>query len=59
METHADEACSAFNLQMKYSCQRWIDGGDLGARINLKVVGASVVERDRNDYLGALDEPEA
>jgi hypothetical protein len=55
----ADEAGSALNLQVKFSGQCRIDGGDLGACIYKKVVWAGMVDRDRHNYLRAPDEPEA
>src|SRR6266851_571700 len=58
-ETDADEPCSALDPQVKLSGQRRIDGGDLGTCIHQKVVRAGMVDRDGNNDLGALDEPEA
>src|SRR5216683_440289 len=58
-ETDADEPCSALDPQVKLGGQRGINRCDLGACIHQKVVRAGMVDRDRHNYLGALDEPEA
>jgi len=58
-ETDPDEPCCALNPQVKLSRQRRINGGDLGACIYVTVVWTGMVDRNRHNYLGALDEPEA
>jgi hypothetical protein len=58
-ETDADESCGALNPQVKFSGQRRIDDGDLGACIHQKVIRAGVVDCDRNNYLRTLEESEA
>jgi hypothetical protein len=59
VEADANKPGRALELQVKFSGQRRIDGGDLGAGVHQKVVWAGVVDNDRNKDLGALDEPEA
>jgi hypothetical protein len=58
-QTDADKPGRALSPQAKFGGQRGIDRGDLGACIHQKVVWAGMVERDRHNYLRALDEPEA
>jgi hypothetical protein len=58
-ETDADKPGCALNPQVKFSRQRWIDSGDLGASIYEKVVWPGMVDYDGHNYLRALDEPEA
>ena len=52
-ETDADEPGRTLNLQVKFSGQRRIDDGDLGACIHQKVIRAGVVDRDRNNDLAS------
>ena len=58
-EADADEAGCALNSQVEVGGQGWLDDCDLGAGVYEEVVRAGVVDRERNDYLGALDEAQA
>jgi hypothetical protein len=48
----------ALGTQMKFGGERRIDHCDLGTAIQLKVVGAGVVDGNRQDDLVAVDEAE-
>ena len=56
---YADDSGRALNLQIERFCPRRIHGRDLGSCVNEKVVGAAVIDGDRNDNLNVFDEPQA
>ncbi len=57
MKSDADDLSRVLTLQVKFGCQRWINHRDLGACVHEKVLRAGVVDHDRQNDLGALDEP--